>query len=368
MAVFEVNLSSLKNNIRYIKTLIGAGTELMAVVKSDAYGLGINKIVKKCMEEGVKSFGVSHLDEVEKVRKITNEDVKIYYLSPPNRDIFELAFEGKVIPIIGSFSDLHLLKNVSKRKSKKTAVVHFGIDTGMGRMGFSIDDYITAFEELRDLKNVKVSGLFSHFHSADEEKDNDTEEQIKIFSEITHKLENILGSKLVKHISNSAGVFSGKDCLFDMVRCGISLYGASSGGFAFKGIKRVVSVKSVIASVKKIPKGHGISYGKTFIAENDMIIGLIDTGYGEGFFRSLSSTADVLVKGQRARIVGRVTMDIIIADITNIKNVEAGDEVVIIGEQGNECITVEELSQKAGAIPYEFFCAMGKMMKRNYVE
>ena len=191
----------------------------------------------------------------------------------------------------------------------------------------------------------------------------------KRFKDLAEKIEKVLGRKLIKHIANSSVVFRYPEAHFDLVRCGIAAYGArASSSVKFEGIGSVMTVKSKVLLVKKIRQGQSISYGRTYTASEDRKVALIDMGYGEGLSRSLSSQGHVLIRGKKVPILGRVTMDVTIVDVSSLPDVVPGDEAVIIGRQGNEVISVEEVASQAGTIPYEIFCVMGKILKKKYVK
>ncbi len=366
MAVFEVDLNAFRKNVSVVNGILGESRKLMAVIKSDAYGLGLERILRESLSLGVDWFGVAHVEEIGMVRDIAGNNINVVFLAPADRDVVELAFEGRVIPIVGSFYEIELIKKIGKMKKDKIAKVHIGCDTGMGRLGFSYDEFFSAVKELSEIENVEIEGIFSHFSSADELDDDETNRQAEIFERCFSYAEGFLKRNLIKHIANSSAVFAYRDYLYDMARCGLSLYGASCGKVVFDGIFPVVSVRGKVCAVKKIAKGTSVSYGKTFTAERDMVIGIVDSGYGEGLNRALSSKGCVLVKGKRAPIIGRVTMDMTMIDLSFVESVFPGDEAVIIGKQGDDEISVNEVSSLCGTIPYEVFCSMGKMMKRVY--
>ncbi|MBN1522742.1 MAG: alanine racemase, partial [Candidatus Aureabacteria bacterium] len=231
MPFFEVNLSNYRHNIETIKSFIPRDCSLMAIVKSDAYGLGIEKISREAHDCGIRWFGIAKAEEALLLRDVLGGDVRIVQVSPFTAKDAPRLVEAGVIPIISSIDEARALSEESLKKGRKTSV-HLGIDTGMGRMGFMPRDAVTVFQELVSLEALSLDGLFSHFPSADEDDEKFTKGQLMSFKELASEMERKLNKKLVKHIANSSAVFRYPDSHMDLVRCGIASYGASpSAGF-----------------------------------------------------------------------------------------------------------------------------------------
>jgi alanine racemase len=368
MPLAEIDLRNYRSNIRKIKEKIGAQCRLMALVKSDAYGFGMEKISQSAFEEGVRWFGVAAVDEARRLKKIfQGNDLNIVMVCPFSaRDSKKIVRED-IIPVISSLQEASSL-SACAAKMQKTARVHVAVDTGMGRAGFSPEDVLEQIKKIAALPALLIEGICSHFPSADEEGTEFTRGQIEEFSRISAGAENILGRKILRHIANSAGIFRFPASHGDIVRCGIASYGASPSPHAdTAGILPVMSVRAKVVLVKKIPKGHGVSYARTYIAPEEKTVALVDIGYSDGLLRSLSSRGHMLVKGRKAPILGRVTMDLTVVDVSGIPGVKAGAPVTVIGEQDGQRITAEEVAQAAGTISYEIFCLMGRLIKRKYI-
>ncbi|MCK5708419.1 MAG: alanine racemase [Candidatus Aureabacteria bacterium] len=366
MPFMEIDLEKYRNNIDKILEKIIDKSQMMAVVKSDAYGLGIEKMSKIAFEKGIRWFGIADIDEAKILRNIFNDSINILRLLPCTIDEVESIIKYNVIPIVSSIEEISAFSKIGIKNNKKVEI-HLGVDTGMGRIGFLTNELTDMLERVSGLKGISIKGLFSHFPCADEKDESFTLLQLRIFNGISAEIEKKTGKKLIKHIANSSSVFRYEDSCLDLIRCGISMYGANPSSFLkLEGIKNIVSVKAKVILIKNLHKDSGVSYGRTFVAKEEKKIALIDIGYGKGFSRLFSSNGYVLIKGKKADILGRVTMDITAVDITDISNVKIGDEVVIIGSQGEEFINIDEYSSRMNTIPYEVFCVMGKILKRKY--
>jgi alanine racemase len=257
-------------------------------------------------------------------------------------------------------------------KAGKKAVVHLAVDTGMGRIGYPVTE--EAAEEAAKicaLPGIEVEGLFTHFARADEKDKAATDQQIEKYRRFVTMLSDRGITIPVLHCSNSAGILDLQRANFHAVRAGISIYGLYPSGEVDKDtvkLKPAMELKSFVSYVKKIQPGTSVSYGGTFTAEREMTVATIPVGYGDGYPRNLSGKGEVLIKGQRAAILGRVCMDQFMVDVTGIKDAKEEDEAVLIGRQGNEEITVEELAGAGGGFHYEIICGMGKRVPRVYLE
>ncbi len=357
----EINIEALCNNLDIIKQKTGA--KVCAVVKADAYGHGAVGIAKALEQNGVHSFAVSNIQEAEELRTAgIKAPILILGYTPEifAADLSELGFTQCVY----SLEYAKALDENAKR-ANCTIEVHIKLDTGMCRLGFDCrnDDYIGIEEakKVLSLKNLSVSGVFTHFSSADgDEPDDDafTNDQYDRFSQAVAILEQDGFCFKEKHCCNSAATLLGLAKEDETVRAGIILYGlAPSVNIPLPdGMKPVMSLYSVVSMVKEIDAGSSVSYGRTFKAEKPMKIATVSAGYADGVPRLLSNKGSVIVRGKRAKIVGRICMDQFCIDVSDIEDVKTGDRVTIFGEE----LSVNEVAEQAGTINYEIICGISK--------
>jgi len=367
----QIHLERLTQNLEHIRSLLPQGTEIMAVVKANAYGHGDDMIASELQREGIRWFCVSNIDEAISLRKsaITGE-ILILGMTPP--ELADVLVEYRLIQTVYS---LEYAEQLSVELSQKglTLECHFKIDTGMGRIGFVHHDNYDALGELLTasrLPGLDPTGIFTHYAVADEVSEDSvayTEKQLAAFRDILAKLkENGLHMKTV-HTRNSGAIELVKNEDYGFVRAGIILYGLTPSTEVIDSeIRPVMELKTVISMVKSIGAGNSISYGRKFMTDREMTIATVPVGYADGFFRSLSGHAEFLVRGKRARVIGTVCMDQLMLDVSHIPDVKMGDEVTIFGTDGDETIGAAELAQMAGTIGYETICAVGRRVPRVY--
>ncbi len=365
----EINLDALSNNIRNIKKYIGAEKKLLAVVKADAYGHGYLNVAKTMLENGADYLSVAFIDEGEQLRK---HGIKcpILILGYTSEADLERVVNADIIPTIYHLSAAKKLSEIAK-KAGKTVKIHIKVDSGMNRIGFLCNsESADIIEKINNLDNIEIEGIFTHFSCADEESEY-TKIQFEKFMDFTSELEK-RGIKIpVKHACNSAGIVRFPEYHLDMVRAGIICYGMSPGGKADitkLELQPVMSIKTTLTKVQEIEAGEKISYGATFVSEKPMTIATIPIGYADGYLRSLSGKAEVIVGGEYAKLVGRICMDQCIIDVTNVNNIKVEDEVVVVGSLGDKCVSFDELAQKSDTINYELLCLIGKRVPRVYLE
>jgi len=363
----EIDLSAIVHNVNSIqKKLKSKNTKIIAVVKTNAYGHGILKITETLLNQGINFFGVTSIDEglLLRQKKINASILILGSLYPFNN--FREVIEYNFIPTISSIDGIKQLNEYSKKFNKKT-VFHLKIDTGMGRIGISPDSVNSFIESLYEYKNVVLGGIYTHFASADSNKEY-TEYQLNNFKKVISNLRRYGYSNVIIHTANSAALLKYPESYYDMVRPGLCIYGLLPFPKAdkFIDIRPALSWRTKVVFLKKVTTGKSISYGNTFITKKDSIIATIPVGYGDGYNRSLSNRAQVLIKGHRCRIVGRVTMDMTMIDVTELKNIRIGDEVILIGKSGNDMISVEEIASIVGTINYEIVCNIHTRVERVY--
>jgi len=353
----EINLSALRHNFRLAHQR--AGTPLMAVVKADAYGHGLEKTAHALLEEPALShFGVANVLEA---RRLRNAGIQhpIYILGASTPEERAEIISLKLTPCLSSADEGQHFSQLAEQMGK-TLTAHLALDTGMGRGGLLPNDAPNIYRQLLSLPHLKIEGLGSHLHSADEDN-TATQNQIKLFQKSLTELEEINPFQ-EKHLFNSAGLLNYTSAQTTLARPGIMLYGADP---FFGKTEAALTLKSRITLVRKLPAGHGISYGSTFKTEKPTTVATIGIGYGDGYPRALSGQdAHVIINGHRCPLLGRVTMDQLIIDISQLAegSVKTGTEVELFGPQ----LPIQEIAQKAGTIPYEILTGITPRVERRY--
>ena len=370
----EVDLSAICSNVKRVMENVGKNVKVMAVIKTDAYGHGAVDVAKALRKIGVYAFAVATIDEATQLREagIDNPILILGYVFEPD---FDKVFSEDITTTVFSEENARTLSEAAK-KAGKIAKVHIKLDTGMGRIGFiPSEESAKEIENIFAMPNLDVEGVFSHFSTADESDKSFTLKQAKIFDEFVALLESKGLNFRIKHICNSAGIIDlaerdKPNFKYDMVRSGIMTYGLYPSEDVNKEkikLEPAMRLVSHIAYVKEVPAGFTVSYGKTFVTKRKTKIATIPVGYGDGYPRALSNKGKVLIGGKFAPIIGRVCMDQFMVDVTEIENVKQGDEVVLVGTQGEKALTVEEVSELAGTFNYEFICGINKRVPRVYV-
>lgn len=357
----EISIPDILHNISGLKKLLNRGVKFMAVVKADAYGHGA-VAVSKAIEKKVDCLAVATLSEAMELKNAgIKKPVLILGESQPSNA--EDIVKGGYIQTVYT---LGLAKALSKAafRLKKQARVHLKIDTGMGRVGVNYNEAEGLFKEISGLPNIKIEGIFTHFAGA-EEMDEFTAEQLKRFRSFISKIDS---AGYVLHAANSAAVLYRKESQFDMVRVGLSMYGLYPSGTKEGKIdlKPALQFKTHVIYVKKVPAGTPLSYGSTYMTKRPTTIATLPAGYADGLPRALSNRGEVLIRGKRYPIVGRVCMDMTLIDVGDSK-IRIGDEVVLIGRQGKYSITADDIAKIADTISYEIICGIGKRVPRIYI-
>lgn len=367
----EIDLAALRHNFQEVTKTVPKGHGILAVVKADAYGHGFMDIATELEKLGVTAFGVAFLAEAIQLRK-SGIDRPILILGGiyPGQEKKCIGFN--LSTAVFSMEQARLLNYVAGKMFRK-AKIHVKIDTGMGRLGIFHEDAPAFFRKLKGMKHIELEGIISHFASADELDESGrsyTVRQAEIFGRVVEDARGEGFAPRYVHIANSAAAFSLDLPFCNMVRPGITLYGAlPSADFAGKmDLRPVMHLKSRVAMLKWVEPGASISYARRYLAARKTLIASVPVGYADGYIRALTNRGEVLVRGERARVAGTVCMDWIMLDVTHIEGVSAGDEVVLLGcdREGN-CIRAEELAAWAGTIPYEIFCGVSKRVPRIYL-
>jgi alanine racemase len=363
----EVDLDRFGRNIAAIHAAIGPGCKILLVVKADAYGHGAVEISRAAMDAGVSMLGVATLHEGIELRA-AGLAAPIVILSPSLRTEIDEIIEHGLTPCVSSLEFAELL---SKRCAAREAVsrIHVEVDTGMGRTGVSDEDAVEFLAGVAAMPNLKLEGVFTHFPDADSGNTFFTEAQLRRFHEILDALARRKIEVPIRHAANSAGILSLAESRMDMIRPGILAYGFYPSARVPHAIpvEGVMSFKSRVVQLRSVPAGRFISYGRTYQTTRATRVGVLPVGYGHGLPWLLSNRGEVLIRGRRAPIIGRVTMDLTMVDATEIPEVEVGDEAVLFGEQADARITLEEVAERAETIPYEVLCSMGKRVVRVFL-
>lgn len=362
----EVDLDKLIDNIRTIKRNISLNSSIIAVVKANAYGFGIKKIVDTLILEGIDYFAVATLQEALEIRKY-HSDIKIMILGYTDKKLFKKAIENRVELSIYTKDDVLNLEKIAS-EINSTAQINIPLETGMNRIGFVEDDkFIENMETIKNSKNIEVSGAFSHFAAADTDPCY-TRKQFDKFIRMTRIIENIGIEIPYKHISNSMAIMNFKEFNLDAVRPGIIMYGSSEGlkkeGF---DLKYIGSLKAKISNIKTIKKDEKVSYGLTYTCDRDTKVATLPIGYADGVVRILSNKIDVIVNGKRCPVIGRICMDQMMVDVTDV-DCDMNTICTIIGRDGDEEITIEEVAGLAGEIATSYSTHFSSRIPRVYIK
>ncbi len=371
----EIDLDAIRYNMENMKKNIASKTEMIAVIKTDGYGHGAVPIARELEPLAfLHGFAVATAEEacLLKDAGISKPILILGYTFPYS---YEKLIQEEVRMAVFRYDTLRELSDAAARLEKKgihkKAKIHIKVDTGMSRIGVRADEEGACFvERAFETDGIEVEGIFTHFARADEADKSAAEGQIILFEQFLALIKDRTGREIpLKHCSNSAGILELPRANMDLVRAGITLYGLLPSNQVQKDIVRLapaLSLYSTIIYIKEIQKGTGVSYGSTFVAEEKMRIATIPIGYGDGYPRGLSGKGFVLVHGQRAPILGRVCMDQFMIDVTHIPGAAQGETVTLIGCDGDEQITMEELGVLSGRFNYEFACDIGKRVPRIY--
>ncbi|MBQ8502651.1 MAG: alanine racemase [Clostridia bacterium] len=365
-AYAKINLNAISSNFDAVRAKVGADIKVMAVVKADAYGHGSVEVAR-LLRSRADYFGVATLSEGIELRcsGIENPILVLGYTSPME---YEQLLGYGIMPTIYNVEEAELLSRAAE-KLNKTAKIHVAVDTGMSRIGFRNDALgVKAVKDISLLNNIQLEGIFTHYATADEKDKTFAREQAQRFDDFIALLEGENVNIPIKHISNSAGAIEFSEA-YDMVRLGIALYGLYPSDEVDRTRVRLTPAMEVISHVihvKTIEKGTGVGYGQIYVAEEERRIATVAIGYADGFNRCLTGKGYVLIGGRKAPLVGKVCMDQIMVDVTDIPDVRVGDKAVILGRSGNEEITADELGAMCHSFSYEIICTFMPRIKRIY--
>lgn len=367
----EVDLDAIVSNMKNMKSLVSADTRMMGVIKADGYGHGSIPAAKALQNlDCMYGFAVATAEEALELRE-SGIILPILILGYTFPDSYAKLIESDISVTVFRTDTVELLAEEAKNQHK-SAKVHIKVDTGMGRIGILPDkEGLTFIERTAKTEGIEITGIFTHFARADEADKKNALQQMAVFQQFTEEAENTLGLKgWIKHCSNSAGILEIPEANMDVVRAGISLYGLAPSkevDMSRIPLKPALSLYSTVIYVKWMPAGSPISYGGTYVTDKRRRIATVPLGYGDGYPRGLSGKGYVLIRGQRAPIVGRICMDQFMVDVTDIPGVGEGDKVTLIGRDGEEVISAEMLGALSGRFNYELVCMLNKRIPRVYI-
>lgn len=355
-----IHTDILRENMRVIRAEIPSKTKVMAVVKADAYGHGLVKTAFAALEGGADMLAVATAAEGALLRKGGVES-QILVLGAVNEAEVRTGLKYDLVQTVCSPEMVYLCREAAKAEGK-SAAVHLKIDTGMGRIGVrNKEERDAVLQALSACPEVTLEGAFTHFADADGENEDYTRKQFELFLEMTQDLQ----PGLLLHCANSAAIHRFPEMRMSMVRAGISLYGYPPVNTSLE-VKPAMEWMAEIIYVKELKAGETVSYGRIFKADKDMKVATIACGYGDGYHRAATGKAQVLIHGKRVPVIGRICMDQMMADVTDITGVQPGDEAILMGSTGTETINAEDLAQAAGTISYEILLAATERVEREW--
>lgn len=361
-----VNLAHYAHNLGVVRQLAGAG--IIAVVKANAYGHGMIPVARKALSAKADMLAVADVEEGIELRRAGIE-APVLVLFEPQRDALPAVVQHRLTLMVCDIETVNILGDIARRANKIVGI-HCMVDTGMGRQGFPIERALADMQHITRISRVDIEGIATHFPSADKAEDTFTYNQVKAFRQLL-KLAGKSGIPFeAAHAANSAGIVNYPSAAFELVRPGLMTFGVwpAEDPPAQKLIKPVLRWEARVTQVRELEPGSSVGYGRTYTTDVRMRAAMIPAGYADGYPHSLSNRADVLIRGRRCPVRGSVCMDLIVADVSHLPEVRAGDVATLIGEDGSETITAEELAIRAGTIPYEILAGIGNRVVREYVE
>ncbi|MFH1749654.1 MAG: alanine racemase [bacterium] len=363
----EVNLENLKYNVNTLKSFLDPKVKFMAVVKSNGYGHGIIQIAKEASSAGADWFGVFTVEEAVILRK-NRLQKPILVFGPVNEDDIKRAVTKNITLTAYNRENVKLISKIAI-KNRKAVDVHIKVNTGMNRIGIAPEEAIDFVKYIKRLPKINLDGIYSHFASAGSTNRTYTFKQLGTFQELIIKLDRLGLRPPIAHIANSAAALEIPSSHLDLVRCGIAIYGLFSNArlSTYFDLKPVLEFKTQLVEIRKLSGGEKVSYECTYTTPKPTLVGIVPVGYAHGYDFKFSNRGKMLVGGRRVPVIGRVCMEFCLLDITDIPEAKIGDEVIILGKQGNENITAGELAGYLDSINYETVTKIPGSVKRLYV-
>jgi alanine racemase len=370
----EVSLRALRNNFQAVQRFVGSDVQVCAVVKADAYGHGAERCALALEAEGAKWFGVTTTDEGVPLREAGLRGRILLMTGFWKGEEEEVIRQGLTAAIWERWH-VEALSRAADHLGAAPQPVHLKVDTGMGRLGVTIENLAQMCEVIRRSPRISLEGVFTHFASSEVLDAPDVQAQMRRFEEALRILKEYGLSPVLCHMDNTGGVLAQPDSWKNMVRPGLALYGYTlplvRGGRPLpdeplRDLEPVLSWRTRIVSIKQLPAGQALGYGGAFVTKAPSRIAVLPVGYADGYNRELSNQGRVIVRGQYAPIAGKISMDLTLVDVTAIAGAEVGDEVVLLGTSGAATVSAIELAELCRTIPYEILCGISKRVPRNY--
>ncbi|HHT9107559.1 MAG TPA: alanine racemase [Candidatus Wunengus sp. YC63] len=363
----EIDLNALRHNLLALRKWVGPQIKILGIVKADAYGHGDYEVSRVLLNNGGEMLGIAILEEGIQLR---DKGIKapLLLLGGIFEEQIDTVIQYGLTPTI---YDLKLAEVLSKRAYYFNTImkVHVYVDTGMGSIGVKHDKAVEFVKFARNLKNLLIEGIYTHCSSSDEKDSAFTNLQMKRFRDVLDALDASKACIPLRHMANSGAILGYPEAYFNMVRPGLSLYGLYPSEDVSRdiGIRPVMSFKTRVIHIKDMESGDVVGYGRTYRITKPARVATLPLGYDDGYNRLLSNQGEVIIRSKKASIIGRVCMDQCFVDVTNIKDISVGDEVVLYGSQGQETIPIESIAKQLNTIPYEVTCSISKRVPRIYI-
>ncbi len=364
----RIDAAALAHNLRTVQTHVGSRCRVLAVVKADGYGHGAIDSARAFVDAGAWGLAVSLIEEGVELRQagIRAPVLVLGGVAPGSEDV---VVHGSLTPVVWAPAHLQLLAAAVRRTGSQALPIHIKIDTGMSRLGVLPEDLAALLDwiEANTQGELRIEGVMTHFACADDPEDELTSRrQLARFRDCLALLSARGIHPPLRHVCNSAGMVRFADAHLDMVRPGIALYGAaSSSAVELPGLRMAMSVHSRLFGIRELPEGSKVSYGHRQTLTRASRLAIVPVGYGDGYARNMSGRAQMLVRGHRCSVVGNITMDLSMLDVSDLPDAREGERVTLMGCQGRQCIDVYELADWAGVIPYEITCGISKRVPRR---
>ncbi|HUV05940.1 MAG TPA: alanine racemase [Armatimonadota bacterium] len=362
--IAEIDLDAIAFNFLQVRKLVGRNAKICPAVKADAYGHGAVEASRALLDAGAEMLGVATVEEGLELRQ-ARIHAPILLLGCILPDQIPEAIRCELTMAVCDHSSAAGISREAQAADRRVKV-HIKVDTGMGRIGAQPEEAVDLTLGISKMPGLEIEGIFTHFPCANEEDLSFTHQQIREFQQIIQAIEDAGLHIPLRHAANSGAILNVPESYFDMVRPGIMLYGLYDSTHRIE-LRQSMTLKSKIAFIKELAAGKTVSYGRTFTAARRTLVATVPIGYADGYNRLLSNKAAALVHGKRVPVIGRVCMDQTMLDVTEVSSVSVGDEVVLYGRQGDECIRIEEIAALLGTISYEVVCAVGKRVPRVYL-
>jgi len=356
-----IHLNAIRNNYQLLQKWAGPDVCLMAVIKSDAYGHGMVPVAHTLDRAGCQQFAVFDVSEGLILRDNGFSQAILILKGVDLKNLDRIVAQDLTCALYQQ--DMAQYLSQTARKHNKHAKVQIKVDSGMNRLGIYPNDLDNFMRAIQQLPGIQINGFMSHFAVADQPNDAYTKRQIDIFNDAIAPY-----ADLTNHLANSGGITDRKGINFPIARAGIALYGSSPQWPLAKQLAPAMSFQSEVLYVKTVPQGETISYGRTFKTIKPTRVATIPVGYADGYNRMFSNKSSVLIQGKKAPVIGRVCMNLIMVDVSDIDNISHGEPVVLLGKQGDDCITADELASYANTISYEIMCTLGAANHRVYCQ